>query len=85
VRSAANPHLTQLLLAWREGDETALDELTPIAYHELHRLAQRYMKAERPGHLLQAAALNISVRTVLREWSLAQAWLLTELKRGGSR
>src|ERR1700732_3353888 len=45
------------LRAWSDGDRTALDRLTPIVYNELHRLARRYMKGERPGHSLQATAL----------------------------
>ena len=48
---------TLLLRAWGAGDREALDHLTPIVYRELRRLAQRYMKRERPGHSLQATAL----------------------------
>jgi RNA polymerase sigma-70 factor, ECF subfamily len=46
-----------LLRAWSDGDRDALDRLTPIVYDELHRLAQSYMKRERPGHSLQTTAL----------------------------
>ena len=46
-----------LLRAWSDGNRDALDRLTPIVYDELHRLARRYMKGERPGHSLQATAL----------------------------
>jgi RNA polymerase sigma-70 factor (ECF subfamily) len=46
-----------LLRAWSGGDARALDKLTPIVYHELHRLAGRYMRRERPGHSLQTTAL----------------------------
>ena len=49
--------VTQLLLAWREGDEAALEELLPLVYDELHRLAARYMRRESPGHTLQTSAL----------------------------
>src|SRR5215510_4060106 len=49
--------VTQLLLAWSEGDPTALDELTPLVYAELHRLAERHMRRERAGHPLQTTAL----------------------------
>ncbi|HJQ68377.1 MAG TPA: sigma-70 family RNA polymerase sigma factor [Blastocatellia bacterium] len=49
--------LTELLLAWREGDETALDQLIPIVYEELHKLARRYMARQARGHLLQTTAL----------------------------
>ncbi len=46
-----------LLRAWGGGDETAFDELVPLVHEELRRLARRYMRHERPGHTLQAAAL----------------------------
>ena len=49
--------VTQLLRAWSEGDERALDKLIPLVYRELHRLAQRYMAHQRPGHTLQTTAL----------------------------
>jgi RNA polymerase sigma factor (TIGR02999 family) len=49
--------VTKLLRAWSEGDQGALERLTPIVYDELHRLARRYMKRERPGHSLQTTAL----------------------------
>ena len=49
--------VTELLLAWREGDGAALDRLMPIVYAELHRLAHFHMAGERVGHLLQTTAL----------------------------
>jgi RNA polymerase sigma-70 factor, ECF subfamily len=49
--------VSQLLRAWSDGDQLALERLTPIVYEELHRLARHYMKGERPGHLLQTPAL----------------------------
>src|SRR5262252_3054666 len=49
--------VTQLLLAWSDGDHTALEELTPLVYAELRRLAERYMRRERAGHPLQTTAL----------------------------
>ena len=49
--------ITQLLLAWNEGDGQALDRLMPLVQDELHRLAHRYMAGERPGHPLQTTAL----------------------------
>ncbi|MBS1809259.1 MAG: sigma-70 family RNA polymerase sigma factor [Acidobacteria bacterium] len=52
------PHeITVLLLAWNHGDQAALDQLLPLVYGELHRLARHYMHNERPGHLLQTTAL----------------------------
>ena len=49
--------VSKLLRAWRDGDQSALQKLTPIVYSELHRLARRYMRAERVGHSLQTTAL----------------------------
>ena len=52
------PHqITQLLQAWGDGDEHALDKLLPLVQGELHKLAHRYMARERPGHTLQTTAL----------------------------
>jgi RNA polymerase sigma factor (TIGR02999 family) len=50
-------HITQMLLEWSEGDNAALERLTPLVYEELHRLAHHYMKRERSGHTLQTSAL----------------------------
>jgi RNA polymerase sigma factor (TIGR02999 family) len=50
-------NLTQLLELWSQGDPLALEQLVPLVYSELHRLAQRYMAGERPGHTLQTTAL----------------------------
>ena len=49
--------VTQLLVAWGDGDQTARDQLMPLVYTELHRLAHRHIKKERPGHTLQTSAL----------------------------
>jgi RNA polymerase sigma-70 factor (ECF subfamily) len=52
------PHqVTRLLKEWNEGDETALEQLTPLVYDELHRLAHQHMRRERPGNVLQTSAL----------------------------
>lgn len=48
---------TELLRAWGQGDESARDRLMPLVYDELHRLARRYMRQERPDHTLQPTAL----------------------------
>ena len=50
-------HVTDLLLAWNVGDTSALDRLVPIVEAELHRLAHRYMRRERPGQTLQTSGL----------------------------
>ena len=49
--------VTGLLRAWSGGDRNALDELTALVYEELHRLARRYLRSERPDHSLQTTAL----------------------------
>ncbi len=49
--------ITELLQAWRQGDEKALEKLTPQVYRELHRAAKGCMARERSGHTLQATAL----------------------------
>jgi RNA polymerase sigma factor (TIGR02999 family) len=54
---APNPQLTQLLREWRQGDSRAQKELSEIIYREMRRLAQSYMRRERPDHTLQATAL----------------------------
>jgi RNA polymerase sigma-70 factor, ECF subfamily len=46
-----------LLAEWSDGNQSALDELYPLVYDELHRLARRYMSRERKGHTLQTTAL----------------------------
>ena len=52
------PHdVTQLLVAWTNGDQDARDQLMSVVYEELHRLARRYMRRESPGHTLQTSAL----------------------------
>jgi len=49
--------ITELLVAWRNGDEGALAQLMPEVHGELHRIARRCMRGERAGHTLQATAL----------------------------
>lgn len=49
--------ITQLLLGWSQGDQVALDQLIPLVYPELRKLARRYMRRESPEHTLQTSAL----------------------------
>lgn len=49
--------VTKLLLRWRDGDGHALDEMLPLVYDELRRLARWYLQHEQPGHTLQSTAL----------------------------
>jgi RNA polymerase sigma-70 factor, ECF subfamily len=57
VKTPPSGEVSGLLRAWSNGDQSALERLTPIVYDELHRLARRYMKRERSGHSLQTTAL----------------------------
>ena len=50
-------NITQLLLQWRRGDDSALEQLMPLVYEELHRLARQCMRRERARHTLQTTAL----------------------------
>jgi RNA polymerase sigma factor (TIGR02999 family) len=52
-----SPEITVLLKAWGSGDAAALNQLTPLVYEELRRLARRYMRNERAGNTLQTTAL----------------------------
>lgn len=49
--------VTQLLINWRNGDKAALDQLMPLVYEELRRVARRFMGRERRDHTLQTSAL----------------------------
>src|SRR4030095_3039909 len=55
--SVSTSDVTQLLIDWRQGDESALARLTPLIYDELRRIAHRYARHERNGHTLQTTAL----------------------------
>jgi len=54
---ASSPPITELLLAWREGNRAALDELLPLVYSELRRMAHRYVRGEHPGATLDTSGL----------------------------
>jgi len=57
MTTAAPQEVTELLVAWGRGDESALARLTPLVLAELRRMARRYMAGEREGHTLQTSAL----------------------------
>jgi RNA polymerase sigma factor (TIGR02999 family) len=57
MSQTVSPNITQLLLAWGDGDKKALDRLMPVVYQELRRLARNYMRGQRAGHTLQTTAL----------------------------
>ena len=57
MASPPSKELTRLLVDWSNGDQAALDELMPLVYAELRKLARHYMRGERSGHTLQTTAL----------------------------
>ncbi len=64
--------ITRFLRLWSEGDETALEKLTPLVYRELYRLAAGYMRREQPEHTLQATALVNEAYLRLIDWKDVQ-------------
>jgi RNA polymerase sigma-70 factor (ECF subfamily) len=57
MMTLSTPGLTELLSDWQQGDQTALNKLTPLVYDELRRIAHRYVQRERNGHTLETTAL----------------------------
>lgn len=57
MNDAVTPDVTQLLVQWSKGNESALDALTPLVYSELRQRARNYLRRERPDHTLQPTAL----------------------------
>ena len=55
--TSASESVTELLCAWREGDQSALEKLIPIVYQDLRRVARRHLLGERGGHSLQPTAV----------------------------
>ena len=66
--SAPSQNLTQLLIAWSDGDEFALEQLAPLVHAELHRIARRYMSGERENHVLQTSALINEAYLRMIDW-----------------
>jgi len=70
--ATSSPNVTNLLVAWGKGDRQAFDRLMPQVQQELHRIADHYMAAERPGHDLQATALINEAYLRLVDWKEIQ-------------
>jgi RNA polymerase sigma factor (TIGR02999 family) len=68
MQAQTSKEITGLLIAWSEGDESALDRLAPLIHSELRRLAHHYMSRERTGHLLQTSALVNEAYVRLIDW-----------------
>ena len=69
---SAEPDITRLLVAWTNGDQSALNRLAPAVHRQLHRLAAHYMAGERAGHVLQTTALVNEAYLRLIDWKDVQ-------------
>jgi len=72
VPEQASQELTDILRRWSDGEAAALEELTPVVYAELHRIAKRYMGRERRDHTLQTTALVNEAYVRLIDWKNAK-------------
>jgi RNA polymerase sigma factor (TIGR02999 family) len=68
MTTPSSHEITRLLLAWNEGEQSALEKLMPLVHAELHRLAHHYMGGERRGHTLQTTALIHEAYVRLVDW-----------------
>jgi RNA polymerase sigma factor (TIGR02999 family) len=68
MATSSSNEVTQLLLAWSDGNQAALDQIIPLVHGELHQLARRYMQRERVGHTLQTPALINEAYLRLVDW-----------------
>lgn len=69
AQNTQNPQdLTLLLESWRAGNPSALEQLTPLVYNELHQIAARFLAGERPAHVLQPTALINEAFLRLLSW-----------------
>jgi DNA-directed RNA polymerase specialized sigma24 family protein len=64
--------VTDLLLAWSDGDRAALDRLVPLIHAELYRLAKLYMRRQGPDHVLEPTALVNEAFVRLMGWEEAR-------------
>jgi RNA polymerase sigma factor (TIGR02999 family) len=72
MKTPSSNDVTQLLQAWSDGDQAALEQLTPLIHAELHRIAKRYMSKERADHTLQTTALVNEAYIRLIDWKSAR-------------
>jgi RNA polymerase sigma-70 factor, ECF subfamily len=72
MRKAKTRSVTQLLFDWSQGDKQALDQLMPLVYPELRKLARRYLRKERSDHILQPTALIHEAYVRLMDQDLPQ-------------
>ncbi len=68
AKTPSSAEITQLLIAWSEGDAVAFAQLAPLVHSELHRIAEHYMARAQAGQLLQASALINEAYLRLIDW-----------------
>jgi RNA polymerase sigma factor (TIGR02999 family) len=68
MAQSSRHEISELLVAWGDGDQSAFERLMPLVYGELRRLAHRYMSRERKGHTLQTTALVNEAYLRLVHW-----------------
>jgi RNA polymerase sigma factor (TIGR02999 family) len=64
----SSSEITQILISWKQGNESALEQLVPLVQKELRRIAKHYMAGEKDGHLLQPTALVNEAYVRLIDW-----------------
>ena len=69
VPNEASQPVTEMLVRWKSGDQQALEELIPLVYNELRRVARRQLRRERPDHSFQSAALvnEVYLRLIVQQ------------------
>ncbi len=72
MATPSQSEITQLLAAWGDGDQLALEQLVPLVQSELHRIAKRYVERGTPGQLLQASDLINEAYLRLIDWKNVQ-------------
>jgi len=72
MAAPSQPEITQLLAAWSDGDQSALEQLVPLVQAELRRIAKRYIGRGNPGQLLQTSALINEAYLRLIDWKNAR-------------
>ena len=72
MNARSSHEVTQLLVAWSDGDRAALEKLVPLIEADLRRLAKQYLRRERPSHTLQTSALVNEAYVRLIDWSNAK-------------
>ena len=87
MRTSPPNEITRLLLRWSRGDKSVLDQLMPVVYEELRKLAHGFLRRERPDHTLQPTALinEAYLRLVKQDFPEYQSYFSLEGIDTGSK